>query len=463
MADFSNYYERDPQKHEATEPDRFQNNHVHFSNLLKPLQWLDFVYGLFGSHAFLTKKAILKEFDSAAPLDEYLGTQEEINEVRKLIVSYCEGIDNNPTLSSIGRFLLKTISLNTLKNRKKVLQFYHNNKEFIETNGNFQAPVIITGFPRSGTTLLQRLMSEDPNTRSPYTFELEIPVPPMSSNVNPMKELRIKESGAVISSFSKYAPGFIEKFGESHFWSPTEMEESLIYMLAHNGINVMNNATAGRGYLESFFTLEIARSILKYERLFFTMLDAYRPVKSHWTLKAPVYAPFFPTIFDEYSNARVIITHRNPVFTFPSLCRLMESWHIAFDQDGSFDKYRFAQFQQVFMEKYIQVPFDYRKEHPEKEDQIFDCTYEELFSNPVAMVKRIYQYFNLDYAKLFEERMKSYLQNNKQGKYGRHKYSLEEYRFTGEGLYHRYKDYMDHFGYKIPDKITRPASFDFSL
>jgi hypothetical protein len=140
----------------------------------------------------------------------------------------------------------------------------------------------------------------------------------------------------------------------------------------------------------------------------------------------------------------------------------MESWCIAFDQDGSFDKYQFGQFQKLSMEKSVMVPFNYRKEHPEKEKQIFDCIYEELFSDPIAMVKRIYNQFDLEYTEEFEERMKVYLENNKQGKYGRHKYSLEEYGFDGESIYQEYRDYMEHYGFGIPERIERPVSFDFS-
>ncbi len=463
MTDLSNYYQRDPQNNESAPSERFPNNHVKFSALLKPLQWIDSAYALFGFRAFKAKDIILKEFDSAAPLDEYIGTKEELEQVRNLVISSCEGVDNNPFLSSIGRFLIKKIFLNSIKNRRKVLQFYHSNKEFIEANGRFKAPVIITGFPRSGTTLLQRLISEDPNTRSPYTFEMEVPTPPMVSEINPMEDPRIKKTGAVISALSRFAPGFMEKFAESHLWSAIEMEESFIYMLAHNCINVLNSATSGRAYMEDFFKIETMRPIYRYERLFFTMLDAYRPAKSHWTLKAPIYAASFPNIFKEYPDVRVVVTHRNPINTLPSICRLMESWDIVFVQDGSFDKHRFGKFQKEFNEKCLDVPFNYRKEHPEKEKQIFDCIYEEFFSDPITMVNKIYQKFDLEYTKEFEERMKAYLDNNKQGKYGRHKYSLEEYGFNGESLYQDYKDYMDHYGFGIPEKTERPLSFDFSL
>ncbi len=463
MTDLSNYYQRDHRNSESTPSERFPNNHVKFSALLKPLQWIDSAYGIFGSRAFMTKDAMLKGFDSAAPLDKYLGTDDELKQNRKLVISFCEGIDNNPFLSSIGRFLLKKIGLNWLKNRKKVLQYYHSNKESIEANGKLKAPVIITGIPRSGTTLLQRLMSEDPNTRSPYAFEMVVPTPPITSEANPLEDPRIKTSEVAMSTLSSLAPGFMEKLADSHYISATEKEESFINMLQHNGINVINTPSAGRAYMNDLLKIKDKRPVFRYERIFFTMLDAYRPAKSHWTLKAPNYAPYFPLIFEEYLDVRVVVTHRNPLVTLPSVCRLGESWCIAFDQDGSFDKHRFGQFLQRIFGKFLMAPLNYRKEHPEKEEQIFDCMYEELFLNPIKMVKRIYQKFGLEYTEEFEGRMKAYLENNKQGKYGRHKYSQEEYGLNGESVYQEYKDYMEHYGFDIPDKIERPVSFDFSM
>jgi hypothetical protein len=463
MTDLSNYYQRDPRNREAIPSERFPDNHVRYSALLKPLEWIDSVYSLFGCRAFRTMDALLREFDSAAPLDKYLGTEEELRKARLLVVSYCEGLDNNPFLSSIGRFLGKKLALDILKNRKRVLQYYHSNREFIEAHGELKAPVIIAGVPRSGTTLLHRLMSEDSNTRAPYAFELDIATPPMTSDANPLEDPRIRKSGAAVTTLSRLARGFLEKFAESHSWLATEMEELFLYMLNHNGIFAMNAAPAGRAYVDDFFKIEDKRPVFRYERLFLTMLDAYRPAKSHWTLKSPSYAPYFPIIFEEYPDVRVVVTHRNPLVTLPSICRLMESWCIAFDQNGSFDKHRFGQFQKELVQKCLLVPFSYRKEHPEKEEQIFDCMYEELFSNPIAMVKTIYRKFGLEYSKEFEDRMKVYLENNKQGKYGRHKYSLEEYGFTGESIYQEYEDYMKHYGFGIPEKMERPVSFDFGL
>jgi len=461
MNNLKNYYERIPVTHDTNTSDQYPRNHINFSAILKPLQWIGNFYELFNSKAFMSKKAMLKEFDSAIPLDKYLGTEEDVNQMRQLLISYCHGIDNNPFLSSIGRFLVRTTGLDAIKNRKKVLQFYEKHKKFIEANGKFKAPVIITGSPRTGTTLLHRLLSEDQNSRSPYTFELEVPIPPLSKESKPMEDSRIKKSRAAIKTLTKLAPGFMEKFAESHVWSATEMEESIAYTLAHNGINQMNCPIAGKDHIMDLMKVDDKRSLFLYERLFFTTLDAYRPAKSHWVLKAPDYTLYFPHVFHEFEDAKVIITHRNPLITLPSLCRLWESWCIAFDQDGSFDKHQFGKLIQLIQKHYLYVPLDFRKEHKEIEQQIFDCIYDELFSDPIGMVKKIYQKFDLEYTKEFEERMKTYLKNNQQGKYGRHKYSLEEYGFVAENLNEEFKDYMNHYGFSIPQKKERPTSFDF--
>jgi hypothetical protein len=454
--ELSNYYQGRYQNSKSTSSERFPGNHVKFSPLLRPLRWVDSAYGVFGYRAFSLMKAMLKEFDRIAPLDEYIGTRNELNQIRNVVALFCKSIDNNPYLSPFSRFLLKKLSLNLLKNRNRALQYYHSNKEFINANGEVKAPVIITGLPRSGTTLLHRLMSEDPNTRSPYTFEMEIPIPPMTLESNPLDDPRIKSSQDVVGRLSRLASGFMEKFAESHYWSATEREESLLYMLAHNGLHVMNSLTAGKAYLDALVETNDKRPIFRYERLFFTMLDAYRPVKSHWTLKTPVYALFFPNIFEEYPDARVVVTHRNPLVALPSNCRLMESWCIAFDEDGTFDKHQFAKLVRKFIKNFVMVPFHYRKEHSERDGQIIDCIYAELFSEPIATVKSVYQKFGLEYTEEFEQRMKVYLANNKQGKYGRHKYSLEEYELKAESIYQEYRNYMEHFGFGISDIKERP-------
>lgn len=451
------YYGCEPSEREGP-PERYPANHVRFSALLRPLEWVYRGGEAVGARPLSMAADSLREFDRAGPHDEVLGSRQELDRIRALLEFGCAGLDGNPYLSPVGRFLLKKIGVGFLRVRREVLEHYHAHRERIEAHGKVRAPIIITGLPRSGTTLLHRLLSEDPSTRSPYTFEMEMPLPPLRAGVDPLTDPRIEKSGSAYVLMTRVAPGLVEKLNESHLWSATEMEECFLYMLAHNGIFVMNAFNAGSRYTKRFLAHEDKRPVFRYERLFLTTLDAYRPAKSHWTLKAPNYAPCFPLLFDEYPDARVIVTHRNPLMTLPSLCRLMESWCIAFDRDGTFDKYRFGQLARTLVERCLMVPLAHRAAHPDHESQIFDCMYEELFADPIAMIRRVYRRFDLEFTDTFERRMVTYLENNKQGKYGRHKYSLQEYGFDAAAVFDQFRVYMERYGFDIPVRIERPLA-----
>jgi len=448
-----NYFQRPATQVDPPDTARFPSNHVRYSAKLKPVEWLNAVHVRMHSGPLSIERAVLAAFDRAHPMDACLGTVEELTCLRSALVSFVQGIDRNPHLLGIGRVLIKKILTKQLAARCAVLTFYSENQSFIQTHGKLRAPFIITGLPRTGSTLLQRLMAEDPDARSPFTFEMESPVPPMSQDGDPLSDPRIARSGDALKLLADIAPGFLEKLAESHLWSAAEFEESYIYMMAHNGVPVMDAPNAGEEYVQVWEQGRYHAPVLRYERIFFTMLDAYRPAKSHWVLKAPGYAPAFPWMAKEYEDARIVLTHRNPLVVLPSVCRLMESWCIAFTCDGFFDKHRFAKIVSEILKPNLSVPLQYRRDNPDRSRRIFDCMYDELFADPIAMVKRIYSWFDLEVTPAFEQRMRAYLDNNRQGKYGRHSYSLQAYGLDPELLLESNYEYMQQYGFTIEEGV----------
>lgn len=454
MAAFEHYHV-DPATTRSGDP-RHPRNFVRYSALLTPITWLDrAARALRGRPLLRLEPRLLAAFDATGPLDARWGSADELEHVRSSLRAFGRGIDDNPHISAIGRLLLSKVMLGHLANRAGVIAHYEAHREFIESKGRYAAPVLVTGFPRTGTTLLQRLLSEDPNTRSPHTYELEKTTPPLRAGADPLLDPRIATSAATLGTLQKLAPGFVEKFSESHVWSATEREESFTYILLHNGLNIMNAAQAGRSFLHGMLRPEVGDALFRYERNFFTMLDAYAPARSHWTNKAPTYAPYFAKIFSHYDDARVVITHRHPGKNVASVCRLLESWMLPFDVDGSFDKARLGDILLDGLRVLFDAPMAYRAAHPERESQIVDCLYTELFADPIAMVRSIYAKFDLEYTDEFERRMLAYLAANQQGKYGRHKYSNEEYGFAPEQLAATLHDYYAKYGF-----CTHPQAQD---
>jgi hypothetical protein len=83
--------------------------------------------------------------------------------------------------------------------------------------------------------------------------------------------------------------------------------------------------------------------------------------------------------------------------------------------------------------------------------------YSDLFADPIDMVRRVYARFDLEYTPEFERRMLRYLDDNKQGKYGRHTYSLEEYGFDAASLFRKFEPYMSRYDFEIPTTMQRPT------
>jgi len=181
MANSDGYYQHFPTPNESADTTRYPRNHVRYAAKLKPLEWLNALCGHKTRGPLSIERRALAAYDRAAPYDACLGTAEELRRLRGLIRIMTRGLDRNPYLLGIGRLLAKKLVVNRLNARCAVLNYLEANKAFIKAHGNLRAPLIITGLPRTGSTLLQRLMAEDTNARSPFTFEMETPLPPLAT------------------------------------------------------------------------------------------------------------------------------------------------------------------------------------------------------------------------------------------------------------------------------------------
>lgn len=212
--DFNDYHV-DPRTTAGDLSGRYPPNFVRFPWFTRPLVWGDaFSRVVKKQPAYLLEDRLLNLFDIADAPSERWGNDEEIQVLRENLALFSTKFDSNPYISPIGRWLARAMTAGYLKNRARVIAFYEKNRDFIEAKGRFEKPLLVTGFLRTGTTLLHRLLSEDPASRSPYAFEMERSTPPLYSGADPMKDPRIANMTAKRNAFSKMAPGLLEKFAE---------------------------------------------------------------------------------------------------------------------------------------------------------------------------------------------------------------------------------------------------------
>jgi len=90
--------------------------------------------------------------------------------------AFCRGINEDEKIHHMGRLLTKRGIEKWLTDRLEIQQLVSSEPGI--TQRPVEVPVVIPGFPRSGTTFLHRLMAVDPQFRTTQAWETYFPVPP---------------------------------------------------------------------------------------------------------------------------------------------------------------------------------------------------------------------------------------------------------------------------------------------
>ena len=105
-------------------------------------------------------------------------------------------------LTTLGRITVRETLVSQLEN---LLHLEHERSQSPQIAGqNIHSPVFITGLPRTGTTLLHGLLTEDPDNRVPLTWEVMYPASPKPGRVDAVRS----KTNSRLAWVSRLAPGF---------------------------------------------------------------------------------------------------------------------------------------------------------------------------------------------------------------------------------------------------------------
>src|SRR5271169_4470916 len=113
-----------------------------------------------------------------------------------------------------------------------------------------EAPVIVIGFPRSGTTLLHALLAAAPGNRAPLYWEIARPSPPVS--LAAAGDPRIAEGTRDIERWLADYAGFIAQhpYFDAGGQTPMECESLLVYDLRNAYPTFFSKVPFGFGWAE---------------------------------------------------------------------------------------------------------------------------------------------------------------------------------------------------------------------
>lgn len=289
------------------------------------------------------------------------------------------------------------------------------------------APLIVLGFPRTGTTILHRLIALDPNNRAYTMLELTYPFPWMNYDaLRPQMQKSYDLMKTIMPDLDmKHEVG-------------VDIPEECINLLGStfSSFNYYVQAPL-TDYMKWCFQTDQTRKYREYKD-YLHLLQSMDPDKRP-TLKSPPHTAGIKEIHDIIPNAMMVQMHRDPIEFVLSTNSLMKTLHQR-TSPGQIKK--MASDNMDFIEGMMTKNMEQRKEMGK---HVYDVMYKDLIKDPVGTIKGIYQHYNIPWPENFGDIILDYLKVNKKNKHGKHQYSLEEFGLSKEIILDRLKPYVEDF------------------
>ena len=352
-----------------------------------------------------------------------------------------KALEEEARLTLLGRLLIRAEIARLLEGRLRVEDVLARHPEIAERD---IAPVhFVTGLGRSGTSILHELFTLDPDNRVPIQWEMMYPVPPPETASFETDE-RIARADLAIRTMNEVVPAVrtMHEFGGDQ---PNEC----IYLFAYQFASDM---WSGLYHVPSYTmwvgTHDLRPAYAYHKRLL--QLLQWRHQKPRWVLKAPSHLSRLRMLFDTYPDARVVITHRDPLRVLASTANLYASLkYVGSDAIDYESDLRQIAFGNAFL---CQRHTDQRKAGRLPEDQIVDLRYADLMADPAAAVRSVYGRWGLPFGEALADRIRAHVAARPKGRSGAHEYSFADTGLDLEKERLRYADYQAHF--HVPSEVV---------
>ncbi len=378
----------------------------------------------------LEEQRLLDEAERRTGLDDF--GDSSFREPFGLLV---RSLDREASLSFLGRVAARQDILRLLNHR---LRMEIDRRRHPEIGAEeIQAPLFVTGLPRTGTTLLHGLLAQDPANRAALNWEMMYPSPP-PARARHRRDRRIELAERQLRWFRRLAPDFqkIHPVG-------ARLPEECLIIHSHSFVSFQFQTSHDVPSYQAWLEAQDLRVSYETHRRFLQHLQWHGP-RGTWVLKAPAHLFGLRALFASYPDAGVIFTHRDPVEVVASVASLHTVLRSTFS-DAVDPVAVGTEVSRRWADGITRALRD-RDAGCAAAGRFIDVLYTDLVRDPVATVRRIYGHFGRRLTAVAEDRMRAFLAANPKDKHGQHQYALAHFGLDPEEVRARYRGYCDRFG-----------------
>ncbi len=389
-------------------------------NIARPFNWLNKAGGwanrLGVNFPALTTDGVLEQAARLSGLDDFGDDH------------YLEGLDalmysaRKDNLNFIGKFLVNALAIGCAQSRLEWVE--HQKKKSAAFEGSLKPPLIVVGAPRSGTTIMHRMLAADPANQAIPMWRLIKPFAPLKG-----KDKRLAHLLRDMKIMQRLRPELAKK----HDLSPEKPEECIMVQgMSFNSLLFYASAPV-YSYLEWY---QQADRFKMYEE-YASMLHWYQHQDDRrLTMKSPPHAADLSELLAAVPNALIVQTHRDPVEVINSANSLFHTLHSFQMKPYDLDKMVETNLRQM------ELIYEKNKEKRQALNHtICDVDYKALVKDPLGTTKQVYAHFGLEWTADYEASLGQFINHNPKDKLGKHRYAAEDFGWTDAGIRARFAEY----------------------
>ncbi len=245
---------------------------------------------------------------------------------------FCAAASSEAQLNAFGRMAVPGAILGALSNRLRIVDWVKRHPEVSEER--IEAPFIVVGIFRAGTTFLSYLLEKDARHRPLFRWEAGNSIPPPRPETI-ATDPRIEATRAIMAMMEQVNPRMQVVQSEEPD-GPTEcisvMNQDFKSLTWEAMVNVPT-------YADWLYAAD-HRTAYDYHRTVLQVLQSGGVRGERWSLKCPYHAMHLDALTAVYPDARLVLLHRDPVVLAASVCSLITTLTKTFSDADHFPLHR---------------------------------------------------------------------------------------------------------------------------
>ncbi|MFV8817917.1 sulfotransferase family protein [Haliea sp. E17] len=298
------------------------------------------------------------------------------------------------------------------------------------------SPLFLEGLPRSGTTYFQYLFDRDERFRLIRTWQSMMPNPPPGFDPQSVERRKTQFMEAL-----KARPTF-EGFDSMHLYDADGSDECHAFLQQSYGAAGLHNLFNVPEYFDYLLDeLDLVASYRIHKRQL--QLLQWKLETKPWALKYPNHVIGMNEILEVYPDARFLMTHRDPVQTLASICKMTFNLR-SMRSAEPVDPHEVGRQMRYFIRRHIDriMAFD-RGEHA---GRVVHVDYYSLVKDPVAEMRRIHAGVGIETPDAVAEAVGAWHRDNPKNARGSNDYTIEQWGLDAGQVAEEYSDYIQRFG-----------------